>query len=233
MFDSIPEARKTITALRDGLERKGEPGDAEIFHIITALQQVFDIAEAVDAQDQTLKTDEITDIGEQGLVLIDDLVFKLTSQAFESEKQDVEQVALVIAQWVIMHQGSLTNIQSIVNALAYLANALQDKAALSQLAAFMGQVAHACSDAIKHDLDNSNPMRPWRIMNINRGIVATRSHDLDLIRNVFAELIEAIPMDAPEFFKEGMSEMVQQNYPQPVREVMQEFYERTKLPAVH
>lgn len=233
MFDSIKDARKTIAVIWDGLERKGETRDADIFVIITALQQIFDIAEAVDSQDQSLPPEEITDIGEQAFLLIDTLIFKLVSQSYESEQQDVEQVALVIAQWIILHHAALTNIQSIVNALAYLANAVQDKAALSQLAAFTGQVAHACSDAIKHDLDNSNPMRPWRILNINRGIVATRSHDLDLIREVLAELIEAIPMDAPEFFQEGMSEMVQQNYPQPVREVMEEFYTRTKKPAVH
>jgi len=30
-----------------------------------------------------------------------------------------------------------------------------------------------------------------------------------------------------------MSEIVKLNYPEPVYELMQEFYEQTKLPAVH
>lgn len=129
--------------------------------------------------------------------------------------------------------GVLKNIQSVVDGLAYLANAVHDKAVLSQMAVFMGQVARACHVILRHDLDNANPTRPWRVLNINRGIVATRSQDLDVMNAVFSDLILAIPMDAPEFFSEGMSEMVRQNYPEPVCEVMQEFYERTKLPVVH
>jgi hypothetical protein len=46
-------------------------------------------------------------------------------------------------------------------------------------------------------------------------------------------LIKAIPMDAPMFFKEGMSEMVRLNYPQPVCDLMKEYYDKTQLPAVH
>ena len=50
---------------------------------------------------------------------------------------------------------------------------------------------------------------------------------------VFPDLIQAIPMDAPGFFKEGMSEMVRLNYPEQICELMQKFHDKTKLPAVH
>ncbi|MFV1997367.1 MAG: hypothetical protein ACC641_05080 [Acidiferrobacterales bacterium] len=233
MLDSIEEARKTLSILKSRLGRGQEHAGAEVANAIDALLQVLEIADAADKHDQVLAPAEITDMGEQGLMLIDNLVLKLASQQRESEKQDVEQVALVIARWVIAHQGMLTNIQSIVNGLACLANAVQDKASLSRLATVMNQIAQACSDEIKHDLDNTNPSRPWRILNINCGIVATRSNDLDLMRVVFPGLIQAIPLDAPGFFEEGMSEMSRLNYPEPVRELMQEFYDRTKLPAVH
>ncbi len=48
MFDTIKEAKKTITALKHDLERKGEPTDTEVFGIICTLQQMFDIGVAVD-----------------------------------------------------------------------------------------------------------------------------------------------------------------------------------------
>ena len=233
MLDSIKEARKTLSIVKDRLKRGSEYTGAEVINAINALQQVFEIANAAEKQDQVLSSSEITAIGEQGLVLIDDLVLRLVSQQRESDKHEVEQVALVIAQLVIARQGTLTNIQSIVNGFAYLSNAVQDKTLLFQLATVMGQVAQACSDEIKYDLDNTNPSRPWRILNINRGIVTTRSHNLELMRAVFPELIQAIPLDAPGFFKEGMSEMMRLNYPEPVRELMQEFYDQTKLPAMH
>jgi hypothetical protein len=31
------------------------------------------------------------------------------------------------------------------------------------------------ADEIRRDVEQSNPMRPWRIINLNYGIVATRS----------------------------------------------------------
>ena len=160
MFDSINEAKKTITVLKHTLQRKGENTDTEVFGIISALQQMLDIAEAVDQQEQVLSPKEINEIGENGLKLIDNLVYKFATQDLNLHVQDVGQVALVVAQWIISHHGRLTNIQSVVDGLAYLANALRDKAALSQFATFINEVAHACSDAIKRDLDNSNPSRP-------------------------------------------------------------------------
>lgn len=233
MFDSIHTARQSVTVLRDNLEPPNAHIETDVSSLITALQQVIDIAEAVEVQDQLFTPGEITDIGERALTLIHELIQKMDTQQLDLQKRELEQVALVIAQWVIIHHGALTTIQPIVDGLAYLANTIQHETVLAQLARFMGEVMHACSDIIKHDLDIANETRPWRILNINRGIVATRSHDLELMRSVFAELIQAIPLDAPQFFREGLTEMVRLDYPDPVRELMQEFYERTEMPAVH
>ena len=233
MFDSILEAHKATTALRHSLTRRAEFADENVFEMLASLQQVLDIAKMEDQQANALRPEDISDIGERGLGLLDSLVASLAAKNLVTEKQDIEQVALVIAQWVISHHGVLHSIQSIVDGLAYLANAIHDKTILAQLACFMGQVISTCDVIIKHDLDNSDPARPWRVLNINRGIVATRSHDPDVMMTVYTDMIRNIPMDAPAFFAEGMSEMMQQNYPEPVREVVQEFYERTKLPVIH
>lgn len=226
MFESIKEARIALAPVTQG-------ASPDIARDVEALLQVLAIAEAAKSQSDVLSPAEITDIGEQGFALIDDLTSKLALGQREAERQQVEQVSLVIAQWVIAHRGVLTNIQSVVNALAQLSNTISDPTLLSQLVAFMGQVAHACSEAIKRDLDNANPARPWRVLNFNRGITATRSHDLELMRATFPELIAAIPLDAPDFFKEGMSEMVRLNYPESVHELMKEFYLRATRPVAH
>lgn len=226
MFDSIKEAKIALAPVMQG----ASPDTARN---VEALLQVLEIAEAAESKSDVLSQVEITDIGEQGLALIDDLTFKLASQQREAERQQVEQVSLVIAQWVITHRGDLTNIQSVVNSLAQLSNTISDPTQLTQLVTFMGLVAQACSEAIKRDLDNANPARPWRVLNMNRGITATRSHDLDLMRATFPELIAAIPMDAPDFFKEGMAEMVRLNYPESVQELIKEFYTRSTKPVAH
>lgn len=233
MFDPIEEARKTLMNIRHQLEAETIRPDNDFFQMLDALQQVFTVAEKVNRKDQVQDAEKITEIGEQGLRLVDNLVYILVEHNLETHRHDTQQVAVLIARWVIEHGGQLTSIQSVVDGLAYLANALRDRDSLVQLASLMTQVAFACSPLIKHDLDNSNPARPWRTFNMNRGIVATRSHDLELMDAVFTDLIVAIPMDAPAFFKQGMSEMLRLNYPDPVHGVMQKFYQRTTLPARH
>jgi len=233
MFSSVTDAKKTIDTLKETLKRDDGCSDFEVFSLIDGLQQVFETVVAVNKQHTILTGDEISDIGEQALSMIDNLVYKLMDNDLASHKFEVEQVAMFLANWIIKHKGKLSKIQSVVDGLADMANQVEDKVSLLQLSTFMSQVAHACSDVIQHDLDITDPGRPWRALNMNRGIVATRTHDLDIMREVFHDLIKAIPMDAPAFFKEGMSEMERLNYPEPVQELMQEFYNQTQKPVVH
>jgi len=76
---------------------------------------------------------------------------------------------------------------------------------------------------IKSDLEAINPMRPWRILNLNWGIVATRSHNTELMAQVFDQMIKNIPADVQQFFDEGMQQMEIVNYPQGVRALMKRY----------
>jgi len=76
---------------------------------------------------------------------------------------------------------------------------------------------------IRQDLDNSNPMRPWRIINLNYCIIATRSHDTALMEKSYDVLIKNLPHDAREFFKEGMQQMDIIGYTQEVRAVVEKY----------
>lgn len=233
MFNSVSDAKKIISVLQNSLIREDECTDTEVYRLIDALNQIFEIIVAVNKRDEVLTAGEITATGEQGLLLTDHLIDKLIMLNISQHKHAIEQVALVIANWVIKHNGQLVNIQSVVDGLAYIANAIDDKVSLLQLSVFLNQVAHACQDDIQYDLDNADPSRPWRTLNMNRGIVATRTHDPEIMQTVFVELIKAIPLDAPVFFKEGLSEMLRQNYPEPVRELIQLFYDKTQSPVLH
>jgi hypothetical protein len=58
-----------------------------------------------------------------------------------------------------------------------------------------------------------------------RAIVATRSHQPALMEAAFDALLEALPGDAPGFFREGMEQMDALDYPPAVRAVMQRYYD--------
>lgn len=200
---------------------------------IAAMHQFFEIAEGVDESKTEFTPNDISDIGEHGLMLLEKLVLKAGSLNDLEDSTDLEQIALVIAEWIIQRDGTINILEPIVDALARVANAIRDQEQLIALADFMGEIADACSDTIKQDLDIGDMHRPWRILNINRGIVATRTNDPTTMRRAFAELIKALPMDAPGFFKEGMSEMVRLDYPEHVREIMQEYFDQTDMPQIH
>jgi hypothetical protein len=57
-------------------------------------------------------------------------------------------------------------------------------------------------------------------MLLNRSIVATRSHNTDLMEQAFTELSRHLPEDAGHFFTEGMQQMDALDYPEHVRRLM-------------
>ena len=234
---TLAEAKNNFYKLSESLQALADTVNTNteepIDITIAAMKQFFDIAEGVDASKTEFVANDISDIGEQGLLLLEKLIFKADALHDLTEKKELEDIALAIADWIIQRDGSINLLEPIVDALAQLANAASDEDQLIDLAEFMGEIANACSDAIKQDLELSNMQRPWRILNINRGIVATRTNDPQTMRSVFSDLIKALPMDAPGFFKEGMSEMIRLDYPSHVRDVMQEYFDQTDMPQIH
>ena len=67
-------------------------------------------------------------------------------------------------------------------------------------------------------------MRPWRILIINRAIIATRSHDAELMEMAFKSLVESLPEEAARFFEEGLEQMHLIDYPEHVQKLMQHYY---------
>jgi hypothetical protein len=101
------------------------------------------------------------------------------------------------------------------------------------MAEFMGHAIRAASALIKQDLEKNNPGRPWRLLHLNRGIVATRSHNPALMEEVFEELVRELPEEAPGFFAEGMQQMEALNYPPHVRKVMGRYFAKWTRPRMH
>lgn len=229
-FATISERFREVILASDGTVASSEES---IGVTIAAMNQFFDIVEGVESKRADFVVNDITDIGEHGLSLLEKLMQKADSLQLINEKMSLGQITLVIADWVIQQDGTLNYLEPIVDALAQVANATSDTEQLVALAAFMGEIADACSDSIKQDIEVNNMHRPWRILHINRGIVAIRTNNIATIHSVFASLIAALPLDAANFFKEGMSEMVRLNYPDAVREVMQEYFEQTDSPKIH
>jgi phosphoketolase len=148
-------------------------------------------------------------------------------------KSDLDLLAVTVGDWIIRHHGEIRTLEPIVNGLAVMANELHEPSSLEAMAAFMDQVIKATTTEIIADADKTDSGRPWRVMQLNRAIVATRSHNTELMARVFDELIQSLPEDASEFFREGMRQMGVVDYPARVRAVMNDYFQALAQHALH
>jgi hypothetical protein len=90
----------------------------------------------------------------------------------------------------------------------------------------MEEVIEAAAEELQMDDDRSNEWRPWRVINLNSGIAATRSLDPELMERTFEKLGRRLPYDMPGFFADGKRQMVVQNVPEAVSTVMNRYAEK-------
>ncbi|MGE5154108.1 MAG: hypothetical protein ACM3ST_08840 [Bdellovibrio bacteriovorus] len=140
----------------------------------------------------------------------------------------IEGLALPLACWLMRRGAELTHPEPVINAAAALANNLRDPDELAALYLLMSEVVEGMSPRRTQEASGDRPgpatERPWRVLLLNRAIVATRSHRPNLMVEAFQAVCEHLPDDAPSFFREGMGQMEPLNYPQPVRDVMDRYY---------
>jgi len=232
---SLEDARVYLNKLPSQLDEDLDSSKRKALHqVIQTFDQFFNVISRIDIQageKQPITEIEATDIGDHGLVLLLKLVDLMERLELSHIRKEVEQISLIFARWVLSYGGKINHLESLVNAFAHLANTMRDHEALKQLSILMGQVVDACSQEIKLDRDKNNEFRPWRLLHINRGIVATRTHDLEIMKTVFDELLLYLPEEASNFFDEGMREMDALDYPLHVRELIA-FYQ-LKKPAIN
>ncbi len=177
--------------------------------------------------------DDITQIGEYGFNLLTELLQWAHNNRRSDFSKEIRQLMLSLALWVTHHQGELRTLEPIVDAFAQTANNTSDKEQLKQLVKMMDDIISSCSNSIKEDQEQSHPLRPWRVIHLNKAITATRAHDTELMRHVFQELVSAFPFDSAQFFSDGMKEINKADYPDDVRAVLQEYFNKYSRPKMN
>lgn len=194
-----------------------------------ALLQLFDILNENDLgkysqSNQSLKATEINELGEYGLTLLQEMATFAADSGLNQVAEQTEDLSFPFAIWLSRQNCEIKNIEPIVNALSRKAQQITEPLHLKQLFTYTGEIIECMSPRISQDLDKNNPARPWRILVLNRALIATRTHDLDVIKLAFDALIEQLPDDAPRFFEEGVEQMHQLSYPEQVKDMIQQYY---------
>ncbi len=234
---SLKDAKNYFIELPTHMDDYLDDASRQAFsRLLVIIDQFFDTAVSINMQamdDHIITSSEATEIGEHGFILLLQLIDLMNRLELPHKRREIEQVSLIFAGWIIRFEGRIRHLEPIVNACAQLANLLQDKNALKALYKLMTQVADSCTSEIQQDLEHSNQLRPWRLLHINRGIVATRTHDLDIMKNAFDALLAYLPFEANNFFAEGIKEMDAQDYPTHVRNLMELYYSQNPAVKVH
>jgi hypothetical protein len=215
--------------------RAAEDADHSPRMLQQAMLRLLELMSIIEAQgEEVLPLSEqqinMNELGDYAIQMLSDLATAAGSLQLEQASLQLEDLTLPMALWIARHGGELRILAPIINALARLANTLNEPATLAQLYQLSDELQRAVDSATRQDLEKSNSGRPWRLLLMNRAIIATRSHRTELIEEAYQQLAEALPEEAPGFFQEGMKQMELLGYPQVVRQVVEKYYQLWNFP---
>jgi hypothetical protein len=233
-----------LEPLRDGTRRllddllrvtgdsvAAQDSEAGLSMLTNAFEQLFEVMarvegdrEAIGPQAPGTATEDITELGEYAFKLHENLATHVEQAGLTEDRPLLTQQVINFAVWVASLGGQIDTLEPVVDALAMVANNTSDAGELESLSGIMDKIAAAVSPVIREDLEKINPGRPWRVLLLNNGIVATRSNNPDIMEAAFAVLTRYLPEDAARFFTEGMEQMETLNYPPQVRKVMEKYH---------
>ena len=229
-----------LEALRQARDNAARPATEEDPVLLEeALHQLLDIIARVEADARATDSDrrgkshsgqgareaDITELGEYSISLLGELEHWLQRHHLDEQLTRLAEVQMALALWIARQGGELLSLEPVVDALAQFANRTLDTEQLRALYDYMGEIVEAVAPAIRQDLDKTNPGRPWRVLHLNRAIVATRSHEPAAIQEAYDRLTEHFPEEAPRFFAEGMEQMEALDYPAHVRSLVESYYQ--------
>jgi hypothetical protein len=190
-------------------------------------------ADDTDFENQALSRGEISEIGNYGLELMQTLSDWADTLELDEEKHHLHAILVVVALWIARRGGELTALDTVVDTLAIMANACYEPHVLAELSDVMGELIDAVPREARKCEASKTRIKPWLILNINRGIIATRTHDPRIMEPVFEQLVHNIPNDASMFFEQGMEQMEKLDYPANVKEVMHRYYRQYTARVLH
>lgn len=173
--------------------------------------------------------EEVSEVGEYAMALFDQALQWAERLKMQDAYNTIQEQTISMAHWIASNHGQLYTLEMVVNAFSQKANQTLDPGELLALCSTMGEVVRISAATIQQDLEKSNPGRPWRILNLNRAIVATRTHQPDIMEEAFTLLTTNLPEEAAAFFAQGMEQMDLLDYPPHVREIMSRYHKKWNI----
>jgi hypothetical protein len=201
--------------------------------LASALSDFFQIAAALESDESYMDSDDLTEFGSYGLDLLDRLDFLVRKLEIMDQRDNVSRVHSSLAVWLARHDAIIDNLTGAADGFGMLVNGLSEPQDLAEMCQIMEEVIEAASEKLQMDEDRSDAWRPWRVINLNSGIAATRSLDPELMERTFEKLGRRLPIDMPGFLADGKRQMIVQDVPEAVSAVMNRYAEKWSSKPPH
>jgi hypothetical protein len=200
--------------------------------LASAMSDFFQLGSALENGEQLEDSAAISELAHYALDLVDRLQAQLWYLDIHDQRDRLSRLFASLAVWFARQDATLDNLNGAADSFAILVNGENDSAVLADMSRLMNEVLEAASNEIKMDEDRSDQFRPWRVLNLNSGVAATRSFDANLMQETFERMERRLPHDLPGFFADGKRQVQMQEVPENVREVMTQFADKwaTQLP---
>jgi hypothetical protein len=149
------------------------------------------------------------------------------------KRETVARMFASMGVWMARRGATIDNLEGTADGFALVVNATSATDDLRDLCEFMEEVITASSLRLQLDEDRGDAWRPWRVINLNAGIAATRSLDPNLMEQTFERMSRRLPYDMPGFLADGLRQAAFQNVPDTVKEVMRRHMEKWPSKAPH
>ena len=198
-----------------------------------ALSDFFQIAGGIESGSFYLEQDELDELTAYGLDLLDRLAFLVRKIEIMDKRETVARMFASMGVWVARRGATIDNLEGTADGFGMIVNGLSAPDDLRSICPLMQEVIDAASERVQLDEDRSNAWRPWRVINLNAGIAATRSLDPELMEQTFEKMGRRLPYDMPGFLADGMRQTAFQNVPEAVTEVMRRYRDKWPNKAHH
>jgi hypothetical protein len=198
-----------------------------------ALSDLFQITAALESGAARLEQEELNEFCAYGLDLLDRLAFLVRKVEIMDKRDTVARMFASFGVWVARRGATIDNLEGTADGFGMIVNGTQSPDDLRALCGLMEEVIEAASLRLQLDEERGNAWRPWRVINLNAGIAATRSLDPRLMEQTFERMGRRLPYDMPGFLADGMRQAVFQNVPDAATAVIRRYMEKWPANAPH
>lgn len=198
-----------------------------------ALSDFFQLTGALEAGAAALEQDELDELCAYGLDLLDRLAFLVRKIEIMDKQDTVARMFASMGVWMARRGATIDNLEGTADGFGMIVNRTRSLDELRALCEMMDEVIEAASVRLQLDEDRGDAWRPWRVINLNAGIAATRSLDPDLMHRTFEKMGRRLPDDMPGFLADGMRQAAVQNVPEAVTEVFRGYMARWPAGSAH